>query len=96
MVLSGQVNVRVRTVGTVPLTDDGAERLAVELQRAHEVVDPPRLVWVLDTDTFDEQRGVLYGRRPGAPPRLLVVRYCRGPVDRVEWVCEPFVRDRNE
>jgi hypothetical protein len=80
----------------VPLTDDGAERLAAALERAHAVVDPPRLVWVFDPDALHERRAVLYGQRAGAPPRLLLVWHEPGAVDRVEWVCEPFVRARDE
>jgi hypothetical protein len=80
----------------VPLTDDGAARLAVELERAHEVVDPPLLVWLFDRDELRERRGTLYGRAPGAPPRVLIVWHDPGAVDRVAWICEPFVRDRRE
>jgi hypothetical protein len=80
----------------VPFTDDGAERLAAELERAHEVVDPPALVWLFDRDDLHERRGTVYGRRAGDPPRLLVVWRERVGHDCVEWVCEPFVRERNE
>jgi hypothetical protein len=82
------------TVMVVPHTADGAERLAAELVRAHEVLDPPALVWLFDRDGLREVRALLYGWRPGAPPRALVVRHEPGPVDRIEWVCEPYVRPR--
>jgi hypothetical protein len=90
--------VRVRTVMRVPLTSDGANRLAVELEHAHEVVDPPRLVWVLDVESFREHRGEVHGWRPGAtgPAQALIVRHEYPLRDVVEWVCEPYVRDRHE
>jgi hypothetical protein len=85
------------TVVRVPLTDDGVQRLAAELERAHEVVDPPLLVWLFDVDTFEQHRGALYGYRDGAPRRALVVRHTWGPLaDVVAWVCEPFVHPRRE
>jgi hypothetical protein len=80
----------------VPLTDDGLERLAVELRRAHEHVDPPDPVWLFDAVQLREIRGHLYGWVQGAPPRALVVWHEPGPADRVEWVCEPFVRIRRD
>lgn len=80
----------------VPLTPDGVERLSVELERVDEVVDPPRLVWVLDLVRYSEHRGNLYGWRAGAPRRALVVCHAYPLRDLVEWVCEPFVRDRHE
>jgi hypothetical protein len=78
----------------VPITDDGARRLAVELERAHEVVDPPLPVWLFDTSLMRERRAHLHARSDGAPPRALLVWHERGPVDVVVWVCEPFVRAR--
>jgi hypothetical protein len=88
----------VRTVERVPFTADGDERLAAELERAHDVVDPPALVWLFRTDTFDEQRGTLYAWRDGAPRRGLVVwrEPERRGYDCVEWLCEPYLRPRRE
>jgi hypothetical protein len=90
---------RAPTVGQVPLTDDGSERLAAELERAHELVDPPALVWLFDADTFEQHRAALYGWRDGStgPRQALIVRHTWGPVaDVVTWVCEPFVHPRRE
>jgi hypothetical protein len=53
-------------------------------------------VWLFDPERLHERRGVLYGWAVGAPPRALVVWHEPGPVDRVRWICEPFVRHRNE
>lgn len=83
----------------MPLTDDGAARLAAELERAHEVLDPPRLVWLFDPETLEQHRAVVYGHRAGAtgPRQVLTVRHTWGPVaDVVSWVCEPFVHERRE
>ena len=80
----------------MPLTNDGAARLAVELERAGERVAPPALVWLWDGDAMSERRATLYAWRDGAPRRGLVVRHERGPVDLVEWVCERFLRTRRE
>lgn len=80
----------------MPLTDDGLERLAVELERAHELVDPPALVWLFDRDDLNERRGSLHGWRAGAPRRALVVWHEYPLHDRVEWLCEPYVRTRHE
>ncbi len=83
----------------MPLTDDGSERLAAELERAHELVDPPALVWLFDADTFEQHRAALYGWRDGStgPRQALIVRHTWGPVaDVVTWVCEPFVHPRRE
>jgi hypothetical protein len=77
----------------VPFTDDGARRLAVELERADEVHSPPALVWLFDPDELRERRAAMYGRRLG---QVLVVRHERGPVDVVLWVCDQFVRSRHE
>jgi hypothetical protein len=80
----------------VPFTDDGHERLAVELERAHELVDPPALVWLFDRARLREVRAVLYGWQSNAPRHALVVSHEPGGVDVVEWVCEPFIRPRAE
>ena len=80
----------------MPLTPDGDERLAAELGRAERVFDPPRLVWLWDADLLREVRAQLYGWRSGDPPRGLVLRHEPGPLDRIEWVCEPMLRDRRE
>jgi hypothetical protein len=79
----------------VPITPDGAARLADAL-RVADVRTPPGMVWVFDPVALVERRGTLYGWRDGAPRRGLVVMLERGPADRVEWVCEPFVRPRSE
>lgn len=82
----------------MPLTSDGAERLAAELERAHELVDPPELVWLFLPDTFHEQRADLHAwcsSRTG--PRQALVVWHEYPLrDRVEWVCEPYLRPRHE
>jgi hypothetical protein len=78
------------------LTEAGAVRLAAELARAQRRIHPPALVWVFDVDLLEERRAVLYGWAPGAPPRALLVWHDSGPADRVQWVCEPFVRSRHE
>jgi len=80
----------------VPLTDDGRDRLLAELERAHERVYPPPLVWLFDRDLLREHRGTLHGWRDGAPRRALVVWHEWPLYDRVEWLCEPFVRHRCE
>jgi hypothetical protein len=80
----------------VPFTDDGRQRLAVELERAHRSVDPPALVWLFDSEQLREVRASAYATRDGAPRRVLVVWHEPGGVDRVEWVCEPFIRARRE
>jgi hypothetical protein len=80
----------------VPLTDVGAARLAAELARAQQVVQPPALVWLFDAERFAERRGALYGWRGEAPPYALVLWHEPGPVDRVAWVCGAFVRTRHE
>jgi hypothetical protein len=79
----------------VPFTDDGAARLAVELERAHEVLDPPALVWLFEAEHLRERRAVLYAWRSGDPRRALVV-WRDPPDDVVTWVCEPYVRPRGE
>jgi hypothetical protein len=84
------------TVECVPLTREGAGRLAAELDRVHQPIDPPALVWVFDAERLTEVRGALYGWRRDAPRHALVVWHEPGPVDRVMWVCEPFVRRRRE
>jgi hypothetical protein len=80
----------------VPHTDDGLERLADELERAHEVLEPPVLVWLFCAERLLERRGTLYAWREGAPRRALVVWHEYPLNDRVEWLCEPFVRRRHE
>ena len=80
----------------MPQTADGAERLAAELERAHEVLDPPRLVWLFDPEALNERRGTLYGWRDGAPRRALIVWHEYPLRDVVEWLCEPYVRTRHE
>lgn len=80
----------------VPLTDDGHERLAVELERAHEVLEPPHDVWLFDRDELHEQRGTLYAWRHEPLRQALVVWHEYPLRDRVEWLCEPYVRRRRE
>ena len=80
----------------MPLTDDGRDRLAVELGRASELVDPPALVWLFCRDHLRERRGALYGWRDGPPRRALVVWHESPLRDRVEWLCAPCIRHRAE
>lgn len=82
----------------MPLTDDGEQRLVAELERAHELVDPPLLVWLFDPVDLNERRGALHAWRPGStgPRQALVVWHLYPLHDCVEWLCEPFVRPRNE
>jgi hypothetical protein len=80
----------------VPLTDDGERHLQAELGRADERVNPPAEVWVFDTDTCEEVRASLYGWRQGPLPYALVVRHLPGAVDRILWICSPFIRPRRE
>lgn len=80
----------------VPLTADGARRLAAELERADARLDPPALVWLFDPATLEEVRASLHGWRVRPLRHALLVRHLPGGVDHVEWVCEPFVRIRRE
>jgi hypothetical protein len=84
------------TVLGVPLTEDGQRRLAAELGHADLRLDPPALVWLYDPDTLVEARAALHGWRTGPLRYALIVQHLPGGVDRVAWVCEPYVRPRRE
>jgi hypothetical protein len=79
----------------VPWSDDGARRLAVELERADEVLEQPALVWLFDSEVLEQLRGTLYAWRH-TPLRQALVVWRPDRVERVAWVCEPFVRARHE
>ena len=91
---------RPPTVGRVPWSEVGEQRLTAALVHVDECLVQPRPVWWFDPGSGSVERGNLYGYRGiNGTRRGLVVarRYAAGRADEsVRWVAVDLITDRRE
>lgn len=98
---SGGGAVVPHTVGLVPLSEDGIDRLTRALWDVEQHVHPPELVWWLDADRGSIERGTVWGYRGlNGRREALVTAWARDDdgehLDLVLWVPEQRTGPRNE